>query len=220
MHRILTSPRRLAGAALILAVSAIALAACGSSSSGSSGGSASVSTNGTPTATAANPATTSATASDPKSNAATPTTKAATPTTPTTAPNAGRYARLRECMKKYGVPLTPPGNGRAGGVPTIPKGVSGAQFRAALEKCGGGASNYQPGGGFDATRFKTALRRYTSCLREHGFNPSKRGTPIDVKKLKTAQAACISLLRSVLPQRLGQGGQPGGSIGQSAPGVP
>ena len=119
-------------AVLVLVLASLALAACGGSSSTSS----------------------------------TTTTTSASATTPSTGgrPGAGggRFAAIRECLKKNGITLPTRKPGQApgaggflggGGGFALPKGVTKAQYEAAFKKCGG-----FPRGGFrgGAGVFKTA----------------------------------------------------------------
>lgn len=160
-----------------------------------------------------------------------------------------RFSALRECLKKSGITLPerkafkagqkrPPagggffgGGGGKGGSPTLPKGVTQAQFQAALRKCGGGrfgGGTGAAGGRFGRTSspaFRAALTKFASCMRENGVNvptPNVSGKgPVfntdglntNGEKFKTAQRKCSSLLR-VAPGGTGGTGtppQPGGA---------
>jgi hypothetical protein len=189
-------------AVLVLALASLALAACGGSSSTS------------PTTTA----TTSASA-----------------TTPTTGgrPGAvrGRFAALRECLKKSGLTAPPPRAPGIGGLIggsggfKLPKGVSKAQYEAALKKCGGfprggfkggagglkgRAGGFKGGaGGFKTAAGKGALAQFAACMSQNGVkipapNTSGRGPIFNTKgvdttsaKFKAAELKCrAALLRA------------------------
>jgi cytochrome c556 len=172
--------------ALTLLLACLGLAACGSSSKSSS--------------TAANAAAT---------------TTSSTSTTTTTGsgkspggPGAGRFAALRECLQKSGITLpkrTPgqrPGSGAGGflggggAAPQLPKGVTRAQFQAALKKCGGSAlagGGSKGGRRFNSPVFKAALAKFAACLRENGVNvpapnTSGSGPVFNTKGIDTASA--------------------------------
>jgi hypothetical protein len=219
MHHITTSGRRPAVAALlILLLACIGLAACGGSSSSSS------------SSTAAS----------------------ATSTSPGTGPGAkgpgsSRFAALRECLQKNGItlPKRPTGGGRpqrrggaggflgaggAGASPTLPKGVTRAQYEAAVKKCGGG--NFAGGGArrFNSPVFKAALSKFANCLRENGVkvpapNTSGKGPIFDTKGLNTrstqfkaAETKCSSVLRGAFRGGAGRPGAAGPGGGPPAGG--
>jgi hypothetical protein len=157
-------PAASTAAVLVLLLACLGLAACGSSSGSSSS-----------TTSASAPATT---------------------TTGAKGPNAGRFAAIRECLQKNGITLpqrTPGqrrqpggaggflgGGGGAAGGPSLPKGVTRAQYEAALKKCGGGNFAGRGGGArFKSPAFKAALAKFASCMRENGVNmpePNTSGT--------------------------------------------
>jgi hypothetical protein len=195
--------------ALTLLLACLVLAACGSSSKSSS--------------TAATTATT----------ATAPTTGGSTGKGPG-GPNAGRLAALRECLQKDGIALpkrTPgqrpggaggfPGGGGSGAGPQLPKGVTRAQYQAALKKCGGNAFAGRGGRRFNSPVFKAALAKFSTCMRENGVNvpapnTSGKGPIFNTKGLntasaqfKTAETKCSGALRSGF--RGGAGGAPGGA---------
>jgi hypothetical protein len=196
---------------LVLVLASLVLAACGSSSSTSS-------------------TTTTSTAS-------------ASATTPTTGgtPGAagGRFAAIRECLQKNGItlPTRKPGTrkpGQApgaggflgGGGPTLPKGVSKAQYEAAIKKCGGFPRGGFTGGahGFNSATGKQALAKFAACMSENGVkiptpNTSGKGPIFNTKgidtssaKFKEAETKCRSDLLGGF-RRPGTGGAPGAANG-------
>jgi hypothetical protein len=206
-----------AAAVLVLLLACIGLAACGSSS---------------------------------KSSSASTNASAATTTGATGAkgPNAGRFAAIRECLQKNGITIPqrtpgqrrPPGGaggflgggGGAAGGPSLPKGVTRAQYEAALKKCGGGNFAGRGGGArFSSPVFKTALAKFATCLRQNGVNvpaPNTSGTgPVfNTKGINTSSAQfraaerkCQSTLAGAF--RRGPGGSagapPSGSGGAATP---
>jgi hypothetical protein len=206
MPQIISNRRKPAvAAALVLVLASLLLAACGGSSKGSSS--------------------VNATAS------------ASTSTAGGTAGAAGgRFAALRECLQKNGItlPKRTPGQGRpsgggggflgGGAGPQLPKGVTRAQYEAAVKKCGGGFAGR--GGG---THFNSAaLKKFAACMRENGVNvpepnTSGRGPVFNTSGLdtssaqfKAAEAKCSSTLRSAYRASPGTGaGAPAGAAGAS-----
>jgi len=207
-------------AVLLLALASLALAACGGSSSTSS----------------STTATSSASASA---------------TTPTTGGRAGapggRFAAIRECLKKNGITLptrkpgqAPGAGGFLGGAgPALPKGVTKAQYEAAIKKCGGFPRGGLPSGrgfrGFSTPAAKQALTRFAACLRSNGVdvpepNTSGKGPIFDTKgidtagaKFKAAETKCRSALLGAFRARPGaNGGAPGanGAAPGAAPATP
>ncbi len=180
--------KRLAAIALMVIASAL-LVACGSSSSGT---------------TAAN---TSAASTSPAAPAGTP-----AGSVPGAGPARGRFAAVRECLKKNGITLPqrvpgkpgqapPPGGavplggagGYAGGA-QLPKGVTRTQFEAALKKCGGSRL-----GGLGAQSrlrrpgFQRALASFATCMRQNGIalpapNTSGSGPIFNTSGLNTNTA--------------------------------
>jgi hypothetical protein len=205
----------------VLLPASLGLAACGSSSGSSSGANASASTASTATT-------------------------ATTSTTPSGAggANSGRFAAVRACLQKNGITLPqrtpgqrrPPGaaggflGGGAGGAggPQLPKGVTRAQYEAALKKCGGGnfAGRGRGGTRFKNPAFQTALAKFASCLRENGVNvpapnTSGNGPVFDTKgidtssaQFKAAEVKCRAVLTAAFRSR---GGAAGGPAGGAAP---
>ncbi len=164
---------------LVMALACLGLAACGSSSNSSS----------TSTTNAA----------------ATSSTSTGTGTGPGPG-RSGRFTAMRECLAKEGItlpartpgqPRTPGaggflGGGGAGG-PQLPKGVTRAQFEAAIKKCGGGRGF---GGGrarFNSPAYRAALTAFAACMRQNGValpapNTSGTGPVFDTKGIDTTSA--------------------------------
>jgi hypothetical protein len=187
-----TSRRTTAAAALsILLLACIGLMACGGSSSTTSSGANAASTGTASTGTASTGSSASGTSST-----------GANAPTPAGGRGAARFSAIRECMQKNGIalPQRTPGSARPGGflaggagagAPQLPKGVTRAQYEAALKKCGGGA-RFGRGSRFAQNPvFKAALGKYAECLRQNGVNISAPNTsgngPIfDTKGIDTA----------------------------------
>jgi hypothetical protein len=201
-------------AVLALLLACLGLAACGGSSKGSS--------------TSANAAAASASASG-------------APTGPT-GPRAGRFKALRECLQKNGIspPSRTPGARRPPGIggflggaggPQLPKGVTRAQYEAAIKKCGGGAFAGGAGGRLKNPAYTQALAKFATCMRENGVNvpapnTSGNGPIFNTKGLntkssqfKTAETKCSSDLRTAFPARPGAGAGPPGAGGATTPGA-
>jgi hypothetical protein len=220
MPHIHSKSSRPATAAVLLVIASLALAACGGSSS----------TTGT-TAT-------SASSTAPGSS---------TSTTKGGFPGAGRFAALRECLKKNGISLPgrTPGKRPGGGVggllggsggtgPALPKGVSRTQYEAILKKCGGGFPRRFGAGTarFNSPEAKKALVKFAACMRANGVkvgepNTSGKGSIFDTKgidtastQFTTAERKCQSYLHTAFGGRPGAGGTgaaPGGT--GAAPGA-
>jgi hypothetical protein len=215
---------RAAAVLSVLLLACLGLAACGSSSgSSSSTTSASASTTGTSGSPGAPGAAGAAGAAGARS---------------------GRFAAVRECLQKNGItlPQRTPGQGRppggAGGFPggaagpQLPKGVTRAQYEAALKKCGGGNFAGRAGGArIKNHAFQTALAKFASCLRENGINvpvpnTSGNGPVFDTKgintssaQFKAAEVKCQPVLRAAFRQGAVTGGA-GAAPGSHAPGAP
>lgn len=156
---------------------------------------------------------------------------------------AGRFAAIRECLKKEGITLPtrkpgqrPGGGGFPGGRgtgPALPAGVSKAKYEAALKKCGGNFAGGRGGLAGGASRFTTpeakkALAKFAACLRENGVkvgepNTSGKGpifstTGINTKSAQftAAETKCRGDLRGAFGARPGAGGSgapPAGAAG-------
>jgi hypothetical protein len=147
--------------AIVLAVALVSLtlAACGGSSS-------------------------TATSTSPQASAS-----STTSTTGAARSGPARFAALRECLRKNGVPLTPRKPGQSAG-PTR------AQFEAAFKKCRGlvGPALPSQGGALRSSpAVKQAYARFALCMREHGVklppaSASANGPILNTKGLKTTSA--------------------------------
>jgi hypothetical protein len=215
-----------ASAAVLVLLACLGLAACGGSSGSSSSTSAS----------------------------AAGTTTGSTGSTGARGANAGRFAALRECLQKNGITLPqrvpgqqrrPPGaaggflggGGGAGrpsgaGGPPLPKGVTRAQYEAAVKKCGGSKFAGRGGGGARIKNpvFQAALAKFASCMRQNGVNvpapnTSGSGPVFNTKGLdttgaqfKAAEAKCQSDLSAAF--RRGAGADGTGAGGGPAGGGP
>jgi len=168
---------------------------------------------------------------------------ATTSTTGGSRPTGSGFAAVRECLQKNGITLPQrpsgqkPGEGRgpgsggflggAGG-PQLPKGVTRAQYEAAVKKCGGsprGGSGARGAGRFSSPAAKQALAKFATCMRENGVNvpapnTSGKGPVFNTKGLntastqfKTAQSKCASALRGAFRAQPGTAGAPPASAG-------
>jgi hypothetical protein len=199
-------PAASAPAVLVLLLACLGFAACGSSSGSSSS-----------TTSASAPATT-------------------TGATGAKGPNSGRFEAIRECLQKNGITLpqrTPGqrrrpggaggflgGGGGAAGGPSLPKGVTRAQYEAALKKCGGGNfAGRGAGARFKSPAFKAALVKFASCMRENGVNMpepntsgtgpvfSSKGLNTSSPKFQAAEVKCRSDLSAAFRRGAGAGGK-------------
>lgn len=214
-----------AAAVVVLLLACFGLAACGGSSS--------------TTSTSTNAASTGS-ASSGSSSTGTSSTGSSTPARGA-GRGAARFAAMRECLAKNGItlPKRTPGSGRPAGAPggflgggagaggpQLPKGVTRAQYEAALKKCGGHVFAGGGGGARFANnpRFKAALTKYAECLRQNGVNvpapnTSGNGPVFDTKgintsspQFKTATTKCRSALTGAFRRPGGAGGPaPGGA---------
>jgi hypothetical protein len=208
MHHLNGNTRKpTATAIVVLLLAGLLLSACGSSSKGSSS---------------------SANAAAAVSNGA--------GTGPTGASGrAGRFTALRECLQKSGITLprrtpgarpAPGAGGFLGGAngPQLPKGVTRAQYQAALQKCGAGAF-LGSGPRVRSPAFKQALAKFATCMRENGVNvpapnTSGNGPIFNTKGLSTASTqfrAAEAKCRSDLQRVFRPGPRPGRPPG--APGA-
>ena len=177
-----------AAALLILLLACIGLTACGGSSGSASSNAASTGTTSTGTASTGTTSTSTGTSGG------------------TTGPggrSSGRFTAMRECLQKNGVTLPqrssgsgrPPGAGGflgGGAGAQLPKGVTRAQYEAALKKCGGGGHFLRSGpAGVNNPIFKQALAKFAECLRQNGVNvptpnTSGKGPVFSTKGLNTS----------------------------------
>jgi hypothetical protein len=178
-HTNIRSRRPAVGALVILLAACIGLAACGSSKSPS-----------TSSSTSTTAASSSATANPRQAGRA-------------RGELGKRFAAMRECLQKNGIRLprrTPgsrpgPGGGflGAGGGPQLPKGVTRAQYEAAVKKCGGFPAGRFAGGAAARTNspaFRQALVKFAECMRSNGIkipapNTSGKGPIFSSKGLDT-----------------------------------
>jgi hypothetical protein len=101
----------------------------------------------------------------------------------------------------------------------LPKGVTRAQYEAALKKCGGNAFAGRGGRRFNSPVFKAALAKFASCMRENGVNipaPNTSGTgPVfsskglntSSPKFQAAEVKCRSDLSAAFRRGAGTGGK-------------
>jgi hypothetical protein len=152
----------------------------------------------------------------------------------------GRFTALRTCLQKQGItlPAAPSGAtgrpdtpgagapGRARGL-QLPKGITQAQFQAALKKCGGGNFRRGGAGGLNGASARSGLAKYAACLRQNGINVpapnttgkgpvfNTKGIDTSSSKFKAAEKKCQSELKGVFP-----GGAPSGAPPSGAPSGP
>jgi hypothetical protein len=155
---------------------------------------------------------------------------------------------MRECLQKNGItlPQRTPGSGgpagggfsgAGGGGPQLPKGVTRAQYEAALKKCGGGnfrggfGGPNRPGGNrINSPVFRQALVKYAACLRQNGINipapnTSGKGPIFSTKGLnstspqfRAAATKCRSVLIGAFRRPQGANGAPSAGGGSPATG--
>jgi len=148
---------------------------------------------------------------------------------------SARFSALRECLEKNGVALpkrtpgTRPTPGGGGGVfgggangagPQLPKGVTRAQYEAAIKKCGGGLLG-RPGR-FNSPARTAALTKFASCMRSNGIdlpapNTSGSGPIFDTKSLNTASAAFKAAETKCASDLAAGFRRGGGATGQASP---
>jgi hypothetical protein len=201
---------------VVLAFACLGLTACG----GSSGSTASQS-NAAATSTAGASTGTSTSSASPSSGSSGQGNRP---------PNGNpRFAAVRECLQKNGItlPKRTPGAGGPSGRPGLPKGVTPAQYAAAVKKCGGGGRFGAGNGHFQRANnpvFKQALAKFGACLRQNGINiaapnTSGKGPIFSTKGIDTrspqfraATAKCRSTLTAALrPQGANGASGAGGS---------
>jgi hypothetical protein len=240
MHRITRIKGKSATTAvMVLLLASLGLAACGGSSKGpttsasvaaagtTTGGSTSTQSGSTTTtgATSTNSGSTSPTGGSP------PIPGGSTSKGGPAGGRAGRFAVVRECLQKNGITLpkpTPgkPGSGFLGGTPTLPKGVTRAQYQAALKKCGGAA--FTGVGRLNTPAFKEEIAKFAACMRANGVNVpapnasgkgpifSTKGLNPNSAQFKAAESKCSAELGGRFLRRGPRtGGPPAG-----APAVP
>jgi hypothetical protein len=224
------SRKSAAAAVVILLLACIGLAACGGSSSktSSSANAASVGT-----------ASTGTTSTGASSNGTSP--SGSGTSTPGVGRGGARFAALRECLEKNGItlPTRTPGSGRPAGGPggflgdgaQLPKGVTRAQYEAALKKCGGHVFGGAGARFANNPVFKAALAKYAECLRQNGVNvpapnTSGKGPVFDTKGIDTssprfraATTKCRSTLTGAFRRPGGAGGPAPGGGGAPAGGT-
>ena len=158
-------------------------------------------------------------------------------------PSSSRFTALRACLQKQGITLSSPPSGAtrqpggpgatgSGGGPgrfQLPKGVSQAQYEAALKTCGAGNLAGGNAAGFNSPTARAALVKYASCLRQNGVNvpapnTSGNGPVFNTKgintsstKFKTAQSKCQSSLKGAFAGGGGGGAPPSGAPGGGPP---
>jgi hypothetical protein len=156
------------------------------------------------------------------------------------APNPSRFTALSSCLKKEGITLpsapsgaTPQPGGPGAGAPRggarglqLPKGVTQAQFQAALKKCGAGNFPQGRAGGLNSASARAGLAKYAACLRQNGINVpapnttgkgpvfSTKGIDTSSSKFKAAQSKCQSDLKGAFP---GGGAPPSGAPNGAPP---
>jgi hypothetical protein len=213
LHTLKGTGRPAASVLAVLTLASFGLTACG----GSSGSTTASQTNAPVTSTA---------------GASTATTGASQPggSAPKTA--QPRFPTLRECLRKNGITLPTPGLGGPAGGLQLPKGVTRAQFEAALKKCGGGnfagaGLGRRPNGpGFSRAGspvFRQALAKFAACLRQNGVNipapdTSGKGPIFSTKGIKTnspqfraATMKCRGALIGAFRRAPGASATPGGA---------
>jgi hypothetical protein len=186
-----------AAAVVILLLACVGLAACGGSSSTTSTGANAASTHTASTGTGSTgTASTGASPSGSSSSGSNPSSAGA-------GRGGARFAAVRECLEKNGITLpqrAPGSGGHAGarggllgaGAGALPKGVTRAQYEAALRKCGAGAAGLGRGTPLANNHvFEAALAKFAECLRQNGVNvpapnTSGKGPVFDTKGINTS----------------------------------
>ena len=118
-----------------------------------------------------------------------------------------------------------------GGGFALPKGVSKAQYEAAIKKCGGFPARGRFAGGasrFDTPAAKQALAKFAACMSENGVkipapNTSGNGPVFDTKGIDTAsakfKAADAKCMKQLFGGFRGRPGAAGGAAPGAAPGT-
>jgi hypothetical protein len=216
MHlRTISSRKFTALAALLLLLAALGVSACGSSSS-SKATNAAATTSTQPGSTGSSGGANGATGGGSGSGSPAPGGAGGSGATGSPAPGSGpagrggqRFAKVRECLQKQGItlPKVRPGGGPYGGPrgllrpgtggPQLPKGMTRAQFEAAVKKCGGGsfgrARFFGGAARLNNPAYRQALSRFAACLRRNGVNvpppnTSGNGPIFNTKGINTASA--------------------------------
>lgn len=161
-------------------------------------------------------------------------------------PLGARFRAMRECLQKHGVNLPKPSTGRRGGGAglflggaaggaQLPKGVSRAQFEAALKQCGAGrGALLGRGERLRSPAYQKVLAKFATCMRENGINvpapnTSGNGPIFDTRGINTAsaqfraaEAKCrvdlLGTLRRPGARAYGATGAAGAATGQAAGG--
>jgi hypothetical protein len=136
----------------------------------------------------------------------------------------GELGKRNAAIRGQRSPQGAPGPGTAGVQP--PRGVTRAQYEAALKKCGAGRLT-GAGARFKSPAFKAALAKFATCLRQSGVNvpapnTSGQGPVFDTRGIDTksarfraAEAKCQSDLVGAF-RRGGPAGAPGGGVSPGA----
>jgi hypothetical protein len=156
-----------------------------------------------------------------------------------TGAGAKRFQAVRECLQKAGITLPTPSQqpkagtrrgflgGAVGGL-RLPKGVTRAQYEAAIKKCGGGSFAGR-GARFRNPAYKAELAKFAACLRANGVNvpapdTSGNGPIFDTKGVNTAspqfnkaEGKCIGDLRGATSRAHPGGAAPGAAPPGGAP---
>lgn len=157
--------------------------------------------------------------------------------------DSSRFTALRSCLQKQGItlPAPPSGTSRQPGTPgagapggsgrglQLPKGVTRAQFQAALKKCGGGNFPRSGAGGLNSASARAGLAKYAACLRQNGVevpapNTTGKGPVFNTKgidtsssKFKAAERKCQSRLKGIFRSGAPDGTPPGGAPNGAPP---
>lgn len=109
------------------------------------------------------------------------------------------------------------GRGPFGSGAQLPKGVTRAQFQAAMKKCGGRV--FRRGGGFNTAQGRQRFAKFAECMRKNGVNlpapnTSGKGPIFSTKGIDTSSAAFKSADAKCMKEL-----RPGGE-GAAVPGGP